>query len=184
MLKRFFAFLSIGCLAFVVTLSAENWPAWRGPLANGVSSEKGLPIKWSTQENIAWKLAMPSRSGATPIIWGDHIFLNVATAIVDRRSRVVGGRSQEGRADLEAAARRRQHEAAEAEHVDAFARHRRHDRLGDDRHRHPQSVRLQGHRALDARHAEGLRAASASITGTLRRPCSTRDRSTFRSCTG
>ena len=43
MSKRFFAFLSIGCLAFVVTLSAENWPAWRGPLANGVSGEKGLP---------------------------------------------------------------------------------------------------------------------------------------------
>ncbi len=81
MSKRFLAFLSIGCLAFVVTLSAENWPAWRGPLANGVSGEKGLPIKWSTQENIAWKLAMPSRSGATPIIWNDHIFLNVATAM-------------------------------------------------------------------------------------------------------
>ena len=81
MSKRFLAFVSIGCLAFVVTVSAENWPAWRGPLANGVSGEKGLPIKWSTTENIAWKLAMPSRSGATPIIWGDHIFLNVATAL-------------------------------------------------------------------------------------------------------
>ncbi len=46
-----------------------------------MSSEKGLPIKWSTEENIAWKLALPSRSGATPIIWGDHIFLNVATAL-------------------------------------------------------------------------------------------------------
>jgi outer membrane protein assembly factor BamB len=79
--KRFLAFLSVACVAFVATLSAENWPAWRGPLANGVSGEKGLPIKWSTEENIAWKLAMPSRSGATPIIWGDHIFLNVATAL-------------------------------------------------------------------------------------------------------
>jgi outer membrane protein assembly factor BamB len=68
-------------MAFVVSLSAENWPAWRGPQANGVSGEKGLPIKWSTQENIAWKLAMPSRSGATPIVWNDHIFLNVATAM-------------------------------------------------------------------------------------------------------
>ena len=82
MSKRFLAFLCVGCAAFVVTLSAaENWPAWRGPLANGVSGEKGLPIKWSTEENIAWKLAMPSRSGATPIIWNDHIFLNVATAM-------------------------------------------------------------------------------------------------------
>ena len=81
MSKRFLAFLSVGCLAFVVTLSAENWPAWRGPLANGVSGEKGLPIKWSTEDNIAWKLAVPSRSGATPIVWNDHIFLNVATAM-------------------------------------------------------------------------------------------------------
>jgi outer membrane protein assembly factor BamB len=65
----------------VVTLSAENWPAWRGPQANGISGEKGLPIKWSTEENVAWKLPVPSRSGATPIIWNDHIFLNVATAM-------------------------------------------------------------------------------------------------------
>ena len=81
MSKRFLAILTISCVAFVVTLSAENWPAWRGPLANGVSGEKGLPLKWSTTENVAWKLAMPSRSGATPIVWNDHIFLNVATAM-------------------------------------------------------------------------------------------------------
>ena len=82
MFKRFLAFLSVGCLAFVATLSAaDNWPAWRGPLANGISTEKGLPTKWSTTENIAWKLPLPSRSGATPIVWGDHIFLNVATAM-------------------------------------------------------------------------------------------------------
>jgi outer membrane protein assembly factor BamB len=62
------------------TLTAENWPHWRGPLANGISGEKGLPVKWSPTENVAWKLALPSRSGATPIIWGDRIFLNVALA--------------------------------------------------------------------------------------------------------
>ena len=79
--KRFLAVLTTSCLALVATLHAENWPAWRGPQANGISSEKGLPTKWSTEENIAWKLPMPSRSGATPIIWNDHIFLNVATAM-------------------------------------------------------------------------------------------------------
>jgi outer membrane protein assembly factor BamB len=77
---RLFVYLTAIVLA-VVSVSAENWPAWRGPLANGVSGEKALPIKWSTTENIAWKLPMPSRSGATPIIWNDHIFLNVATAM-------------------------------------------------------------------------------------------------------
>ena len=57
---------------------AENWPQWRGPFLNGTSSEKNLPLRWSKTENIAWKLAMPSRTGATPIIWENRIFLNVA----------------------------------------------------------------------------------------------------------
>jgi outer membrane protein assembly factor BamB len=76
--KRILLLLTIGSLA-VVTVSAENWPQWRGPQQNGISAEKGLPTKWSTEENVAWRLAMPSRSGATPIIWNNHIFLNVAT---------------------------------------------------------------------------------------------------------
>jgi hypothetical protein len=57
---------------------AEDWPQWRGPTLNGVSTEKNLPVRWGTSENISWKLAMPSGSGATPIVWGNHIFLNVA----------------------------------------------------------------------------------------------------------
>jgi outer membrane protein assembly factor BamB len=57
---------------------ADNWPQWRGPSLNGVSTEKNLPAKWTAEENIAWKLAMPQWSGSTPIIWRDRIFLNVA----------------------------------------------------------------------------------------------------------
>lgn len=58
--------------------SAENWPQWRGPNLNGISNERNLPVKWTAEENITWKLAMPSWTGSTPIIWGDLIFLNVA----------------------------------------------------------------------------------------------------------
>ena len=59
-------------------LAAENWPQWRGPQLNGTSRETGLPVKWTTTENIAWKLPLPELSGATPIVWNDHVFLNVA----------------------------------------------------------------------------------------------------------
>ena len=62
------------------TVVSANWPNWRGPTLNGVSTETGLPSTWSPTENIAWKLALPAFSGSTPIIWGDRIFLNVATA--------------------------------------------------------------------------------------------------------
>jgi len=66
-------------ILFSITVThAENWPQWRGPSLNGVSTEKNLPAKWTTEENIAWKLAMPEWSGSTPIIWRDRIFLNVA----------------------------------------------------------------------------------------------------------
>jgi outer membrane protein assembly factor BamB len=59
------------------TSAAEHWPQWRGPMLNGESPEKNLPIRWSTTENVTWKLAMPERSGSTPIVWGDYMFLNV-----------------------------------------------------------------------------------------------------------
>ena len=61
----------------VVPVAADHWPQWRGPMLNGESGEKNLPVRWSTTENITWKLAMPERSGSTPIVWGDHVFLNV-----------------------------------------------------------------------------------------------------------
>ena len=62
----------------VTTTLADNWPQWRGPYLNGLSAEKNLPLKWGVEENVTWKLAMPSWTGATPIIWGERIFLNVA----------------------------------------------------------------------------------------------------------
>ena len=74
MVRRLTLFAWIFCFA----AAGENWPQWRGPNLNGTSGEKNLPVRWSPEENIAWKLTMPSRSGATPIIWSDRLFLNVA----------------------------------------------------------------------------------------------------------
>jgi outer membrane protein assembly factor BamB len=59
-------------------LAAADWPHWRGPELRGSSPETGLPVKWSLEEGLAWKLALPTGSGSTPIVLGDRIFLNVA----------------------------------------------------------------------------------------------------------
>jgi outer membrane protein assembly factor BamB len=75
------SFSLLTCLLAAITVSADNWPHWRGPERNGISKDKGLPFKWTREEGIAWKLAMPARSGSTPIIWNNTIFLNVATAL-------------------------------------------------------------------------------------------------------
>lgn len=68
----------LACVVAAVTRAgAEQWPQWRGPQLNGSSVEKNLPVAWSTTQNVAWKLPTPGLSGATPIVWGDHVFLNV-----------------------------------------------------------------------------------------------------------
>jgi len=76
-LRRAIRIIYLAALA-IFSVAAENWPQWRGPGLNGISNEKDLPVRWTRDENVAWKLALPSWSGATPIIWGDRIFLNVA----------------------------------------------------------------------------------------------------------
>jgi len=76
-MRRTLAALASVFVLGIVPLTAEHWPQWRGPMLNGISSEKNLPVQWSTTQNVTWKLAMPERSGATPIVWGDHVFLNV-----------------------------------------------------------------------------------------------------------
>jgi outer membrane protein assembly factor BamB len=73
-------YVTVACilLSTLTVVRADNWPQWRGPSLNGISTETNLPVRWTTTENIAWKLPMPSLTGSTPIIWGDRIFLNVA----------------------------------------------------------------------------------------------------------
>ncbi|MDB6038664.1 MAG: hypothetical protein JWM99_2505, partial [Verrucomicrobiales bacterium] len=61
--------------AFVSARANDNWPQWRGPEGNGTSDSKNLPTEWSTNKNVIWKTDLPSWSGATPIVWGDRIFV-------------------------------------------------------------------------------------------------------------
>jgi len=53
----------------------ENWPYWRGPQNNGISDEKGLPAEFSKSKNLVWRLPLPGPGGASPVVWGDHIFV-------------------------------------------------------------------------------------------------------------
>lgn len=71
--------LAMGCAVLVSLAAAQagNWPQWRGPNLDGTSDETNLPVKWSAEENITWKLPLPGLSGATPVIWGERIFVNV-----------------------------------------------------------------------------------------------------------
>jgi outer membrane protein assembly factor BamB len=54
---------------------AEDWPQFRGPNAQGRSSETGIPVKWTATEGVAWKTALSGESWSSPIVWGDRVFL-------------------------------------------------------------------------------------------------------------
>jgi len=62
-------------LALISSAFAGNWPAWRGPNGDGVTSETDLPLKFSATEGVKWKIALPERGNSTPIVWGTKIFL-------------------------------------------------------------------------------------------------------------
>ncbi len=57
----------------------ENWPHWRGPNRDGSVPRGDPPLRWDDKTNVAWKTPIPGRGSATPIVWGDKIF--VLTAI-------------------------------------------------------------------------------------------------------
>jgi outer membrane protein assembly factor BamB len=58
--------------------AAQNWPQWRGPLANGLAPDANPPIEWGEGKNVKWKIALPGSGTSTPIIWGDKIYVTTA----------------------------------------------------------------------------------------------------------
>jgi outer membrane protein assembly factor BamB len=55
-----------------------NWPQWRGPEGQGVSSETNVPLEWGAAKNVLWKTPIPGRGQSQPIVWGKHVFLTTA----------------------------------------------------------------------------------------------------------
>ena len=73
-------------LFFFIVLSggviqAQNWPQFRGPGAAGVTEGAAKPVKFdgSTSQNVVWKTEIPGLSHASPIVWGNKVF--VVTAV-------------------------------------------------------------------------------------------------------
>ncbi|MCE9553769.1 MAG: PQQ-like beta-propeller repeat protein, partial [Planctomycetes bacterium] len=56
----------------------RDWPAWRGPQQNGVSTETGLIDKWNPRggpgSNVLWKRA-DLGTISTPIVMGDKLYV-------------------------------------------------------------------------------------------------------------
>ena len=73
---------SVACVALCASLSAQNWPSFRGPSASGVSDGTPTAVKWNaaTGENVLWKTPVPGVAVSSPIIWGDRVFVSTAVS--------------------------------------------------------------------------------------------------------
>ena len=54
------------------------WPQWRGPRATGVAPASDPPAQWSETENVRWKVPVPGNGSASPVVWGDRLFVLTA----------------------------------------------------------------------------------------------------------
>ena len=69
-----------GLSLFILTAAvhpalAADWRQFRGPGGLGVSEEKGLPVEWSAEKNIKWRIKLPGGGASCPVTAGDRVFV-------------------------------------------------------------------------------------------------------------
>ena len=87
-LKTILPFFVLSGLLFVLnTLQAQdksaftdNWPEWRGIYNTGAVTAGKTPTEFSETKNVKWKIEIPGKGHATPIIWGNQIIIQTAVA--------------------------------------------------------------------------------------------------------
>jgi outer membrane protein assembly factor BamB len=57
------------------------WPQWRGPAATGFAPHGDPPTEWSETKNVRWKVAIPGRGHASPIVWGERVYIQTAVPL-------------------------------------------------------------------------------------------------------
>jgi outer membrane protein assembly factor BamB len=68
--------------ALASAVPAEDWPEFRGPTAQGHSTERGLPLEWSESRNVMWKARVPGLGWSSPVVAGGRVW--VTSAIKER----------------------------------------------------------------------------------------------------
>jgi len=65
-----------------VSLSAQQWPSFRGANAAGVADGAATAVTWntSTNDNVLWKTPIPGVAVSSPIVWGDRVFVSTAVS--------------------------------------------------------------------------------------------------------
>ena len=81
-----FVFISFSLFLFSLISQAQlkpadfaaNWPEWRGLYNTGANPAGNPPVEFSETKNVKWKIEVPGKGHATPIIWGNQIIIQTA----------------------------------------------------------------------------------------------------------
>jgi outer membrane protein assembly factor BamB len=88
--------LALGLL-LAGTLSAGEWPQFRGPNASGVSDERGLPTEWSKDKGIKWRSELPARGVSCPVVAGGKVYVTCSSGQRDDRLHVLAFDAKNGK---------------------------------------------------------------------------------------
>ncbi len=101
--RTIWASFILPALLLTANLAAENWPQWRGPASQGISTESNLPVKWSAGENIAWKAKLAGFGASSPVVWGDQVFVTsqVGSTVLRRGNYPLLARDEQALAERE-----------------------------------------------------------------------------------
>jgi outer membrane protein assembly factor BamB len=66
-------------LSLGAVLNAADWPHWRGPNADGVSTDTNVPVSWSATQNVVWKASLAGLGVSSPIVSGSRVFVTSQT---------------------------------------------------------------------------------------------------------
>ena len=62
-----------------ISLSATDWPWWRGAGRNGIAPAGAKPpVTWSNTKNVVWKVLIPGRGHGSATVFGNRVFLATA----------------------------------------------------------------------------------------------------------
>jgi len=67
--------VAVASLAATSPLPEETWPGFRGHGMSGIAPGKKIPERWTTSENVRWKIDVPGQGWSSPIVWGDTVFV-------------------------------------------------------------------------------------------------------------
>jgi outer membrane protein assembly factor BamB len=62
-----------GLLA-AVPVTADTWPGFRGD-GSGVTPAGNLPVRWTPEEGVAWRVAVVGYGQSPPVVWKDRVFV-------------------------------------------------------------------------------------------------------------